>query len=271
MSIFDGSDEVIRGFLGLEDGKHLKQKSTCRRLAATGKTASNFEDLISGLYELLGKNRTKRTPSKQNWRSDRQVYLSDDNRSPEILLERAIAILGDKGVLKGWFNQVPVASGLVDECADKRAAIDLVHLENNNATLVELKWASDTPAYAAFEILLYGLAYLFCFVHRDDFGYAGKELMKVDRVSLRVMAPKCYYDDYSLSWLGQGLDRGVRSFSETTTGGAITMDFGFLALPGEFSLPFKTGREVAAMKLLNSNDELVRLLLSAVSDCESVW
>jgi hypothetical protein len=271
VSIFDGSDEYIHGFLDLEQNEYLKQKSTCRRLADTGKTASDVETLISKLYGQIAANRTSRAPSKENWRSTCQTRLDADNSSPEVLLERAIAILGEKGIMEGWFNQVPVASGLVDKHADKRAAIDLVHLAGNHATLIELKWKSDTPAFAAFEILQYGLAYLFSYIHRQDFGYEDKELMKVNQVSLRVLAPYCYYDDCNLSWLGQGLDEGIRSLAETITSGAIAMDFGFLAFPSGFSLPFKTGREVVTQEGLQLNEEQIQLLVAAVADCKSVW
>jgi len=90
--------------------------------------------------------------------------------------------------------------------------------------------------------------------------------MKVNKVSLQVLAPYCYYDDCNLSWLGQGLDKGVRSLAETITGGAITMDFSFLAIPKEFTLPFKTGQAVSAIENLQPDDELVQTV-SAVPTC----
>jgi hypothetical protein len=271
VSIFDGSDALIWGFLDLGEKEHLKQKRTCRRLVDTRKTASDFETLISGLFGQIEANRKSRTPSKENWRSECQTRLNPDNGSPEILIERAIANLGERGEMEGWCNQVPVASGLVDEHADKRAAIDLVHLENDHATLIELKWKSDTPAFAAFEILQYGLAYLFSYIHRQDFGYAGKDLMKVNRVSLRVMGPRPYYDKCTLNWLGQGISEGIRSFAKSKSGGALVMDFDFLAFPNGFSLPFKTGKEIVTEEGLRLNEEKIQLLVAAVADCKTVW
>ena len=271
MSIFDGSDKLIQDFLGLTDGKHLKQKSTCRRLVDTGRSASEFETLISDLYGRIEANRTSRTPSKENWRSSCQTRLDPGNRSPEILLERAIAILGEKGIMEGWCNQVPVASGLVDEYADKRAAVDLVHLEDNHATLVELKWASDTPAFAAFEILQYGLAYLFSYIHRKDFGYAGKDLMKINRVSLQVLAPSYYYDKCTLDWLGQGINEAIGSFAASKTNGAIVMGFDFLALPDGYKPSFKFGRDVCVAEELQLDEGQIQSMVTAISDCESVW
>lgn len=92
------------------------------------------------LYELIESNRGVRIVSQKNWRVEPQTNISDNNKSKEVILERAIAILGERGILPGWINQVPVASGLVNESADKRAAVDLVFLEVSRATFVELKW-----------------------------------------------------------------------------------------------------------------------------------
>ena len=272
MSIFDGNDKLIQDFFGLEKTERLRQKTTCRELVDKDKTVSDFEALISDLYCQIDNNRTSsRTPSKENWRSSCQTRLDPGNRSPEVLLERAIAILGEKGIMPGWCNQVPVASGLIDGRADKRAAIDLVHLEDNHATFIELKWKSDTPAFAAFEILQYGLAYLFSYIHRKDFGYAEKDLMNVNRVSLQVLAPSLYYDKCTLGWLGQGLNESIRSFASSKTNGAITMYFDFLAFPKGFELPFDTGSKVKAMTALPPGDEQVQSLVSTVISSESVW
>ena len=205
--IFRGTDEIISAFLGLSDGETLKQKKTYRRLALDPNRHQDFDALIADLYGQIERNRTDHPPSKENWRSEAQTTLNPQNRSPEVLLERAIAILGQREILEGWFNQVPVASGLVNDSADKRAAIDLVRHQDDKAEFVELKWESDTPAYAAFEILQYGLAYLFSYVNREAFKYTRKPLMNVKEVSLRVLAPQVYYADSDLTWLGEALSR----------------------------------------------------------------
>ena len=179
--IFHGTDEIISAFFDLRPKKTLKQKSTYLALESNGR--NNFETLIADLYGQMEKNRTDRSPSQENWRSESQTTLNSKNRSPEVLLERAIAILGERGILEGWFNQVPVASGLVNSSADKRAAIDLVRHRNDRAEFVELKWESDTPAFAAIEILQYGLAYLFSYVNREAFKYTRKPLMNVKEIS----------------------------------------------------------------------------------------
>jgi len=95
--------------------------------------------------------------------------------------------------------------------------------------------------------------------------------MKVDRVSLRVLAPDNYYDKCALNWLGQGLNEGIRSFVASKAGGAIAMDFDFLAFPSGFLLPFETGREVVTKEGLQLNEEKIQLLVAAISDCKSIW
>ncbi len=98
-SIFRKTDEIISDFLGLQHGETLKQKTTCRRLSSTPIEKPKFERLVSDLYERIEKNRSERPPSKSNWQPRRQTYLNSENKSPEVLLERAIAILGAREIL----------------------------------------------------------------------------------------------------------------------------------------------------------------------------
>ncbi len=269
--IFRGTDEIVSAFLDLRPGQTLKQKSTCRRLVPVGIGPRDFETLISDLHGQIERNRSAHLPSRENWRSESQTTLSPQNRSPEVLLERAIAILGEREILEGWFNQVPVASGLVDGSADGRAAIDLVHRRDDRATFIELKWESDTPAYAAFEILRYGLAYLFSYINRESFDYTKKPLMQVKEVSLRVLAPRTYYADGDFTWLGEGIDHGIRTLVAQETSGALSMDFGFLAFPADFDLPFAKGEEVLSMVESSRDAEPCQRLISALCDIEPIW
>ncbi|MCZ6515512.1 MAG: hypothetical protein O6850_06580 [Acidobacteria bacterium] len=270
-SIFDGTDEIIASALDLRPGKRLKQKSTCRRLANAPLGTPILETLVTDLYERISGNWTGRIPSRENWRHERQTKLSPENKSPEILLERAIALLGSRGLLEEWFNQVPVASGLIDGKADKRAAVDLVCHRSDRADFVELKWGSDTPAFAAFEILRYGLVYLFSFIERERFGYLDTPFMNVSKVNLRVLAPLEFYDSFDLPWLGHGLNEGVRTLAAKKTGGALSMGFGFLAFPSGFDLPFETGEQVLQLEHVTEDDDTCRAIVSAIRNLEPVW
>ena len=274
-SIFRGTDEIISLFLDLRHGETLKQKSAYRRLAAAPKGMSCFETLVSDLYGRIEGNWCGRMPSRENWRRRRQTRLDPSNRSEEVLLERAIAILGERGILEDWFNQVPVASGLINGRADKRVAIDLLRHRYDRAEFVELKWKSDTPVFAAFEILRYGLAYVFARVNRETFGYLEKPLMSVSEVSLRVLAPSAYYTGYDLNWLEQGLGEGVRTLAAKKTDGALSMGFGFLAFPQEFapdfSPPFVTGEEVLQKFDPPADTEACRSLVSAIRNLKPAF
>lgn len=187
--IFAGMDETISASLGLRSGETLKHKRVNRRLSDPPSRLPDFPGLVSTLYGLVAANRTGRRPSDQNWRIARRTSISHRNRSPEVLLERAIANLAERGVLDDWYNQIPVASGLVNAYADKRAAVDLMCYRGRRAELVELKWKSDQPAFAAFEILRYGLAFLYAYVNQRELGYQDNPLMGLEEVELRVLAP----------------------------------------------------------------------------------
>jgi len=270
-SIFEGTEDLISAALNLHPTDSLKHKSVCRRFKHIPQEFTDFEGLVLDLYARIEENWSGRIPSRENWRHERQTNLNPENKSPEVLLERAIALLGSRGLLEGWFNQVPVASGLINGKADKRAAIDLVCFQGDSADFVELKWGSDTPAFAAFEILHYGLAYLFSYVNRERFGYLKFPLMNVSKVNLRVLAPVIFYNGYHLAWLGHGLNEGVRTLAAKKTDGSLSMDFGFLAFPSGFELPFKTGRQVLQLEHLKKDDPMCRAIISAISNIEPLW
>ena len=126
------------------------------------------------------------------------------------MLERAIAILAVADELPEWHNQIPVASGLIDGKKHKRAAVDLVRMDGNAAEMVELKWKSDTPLYALFEVLLYGLVLLLCRRKAEKFGYCGLELIEARVVKLAVLAPSQYYDEYDCRKYADEVNNGLR-------------------------------------------------------------
>jgi hypothetical protein len=269
-SIFEGIENDIHHALGIETGKHFKQKSTCRRL--TSKTVDDevLPKLVETLREKILSNWSSRIPSQENWRMERQTTLAAKNRSPEVVLERAIAMLGEQGVLKNWYNQIPVASGMIDDKADKRAAVDLIHVDGRNVDLVELKWGSDTPVFAAFEILQYGLAYLLCRDKQETFGYESKRLMQSERISLQVLAPVEFYSSYGLGFLATGIREGLDRLCAQRDDG-LKMNFMFLSFPSDFQLPFSTGEEVLRQQGKSIDTGPNRLLIEAMTNLQPVW
>ena len=269
--IFDGTDTVIASFFGLRDNQHLRHRSLSRSLNDTGTGDRDFLALVSDLYECIESNHSGRQPSRENWRSKRVTTLADHNKSPEVLLERAVAMLGEAGAMPGWLNQVPVASGLIDDRSDKRAALDLVELKDETARFVELKWESDTPGFAAFEVLRYGLVYLFCRINAAEFDYTDRRLMRVGRVDLQVVAPTAFFEKHDLGWLERGLDLAVGGLSSQKTSGQLAMGFEFLAIPPDFEFPFRDGAEVRAACEAEPPSEGARRVCDVFDNLSPVW
>lgn len=157
-----------------------------------------------------------------------QAGIGADNRSPEVVLERAIAKASVAADRNDWANQVPIASGVLGPSAERRRAIDLVHKRaEGHFEFVELKIASDTPLYAAFEIISYAGVWLLS--RRDA---CGKELLEAKRVDLRVLAPAAYYRPYTLGRIEEVLDQELREYAEPR---GATLSFGFDVLPDSFA------------------------------------
>ena len=87
----------------------------------------------------------------------------------------------------------------------------------------KLKVGSDTPLYAAMEVLQYGLLYVFSRQYRDELHYTDdRPLLKARRIDLKVLAPAAYYGEYRIDWLVRALNRGLEALV-THTGTPIEM------------------------------------------------
>ncbi len=269
-SIFDGTDKAIADFFDLSGTETIDQKSTCRRIENQIHSASEFESFLEKLYVCIEQNRTQHQPSQENWRLKPISTISRGNKSPEVLLERAIACLSIQGHLTGWYNQIPVASGLIDDIANKRTAIDLLQLSDTSAEFIELKLASNTPLFAAIEILLYGLAYLYSYIHQSELGYDKKVLMRLKRITLSVLAPACYYDTYSSEVFIKGLDESLSSYVKDKTNGNLSMSFTMAAFPKDFTLPFEVGKTVTEQCDSSGNNSTINILMDAINKRQSI-
>jgi hypothetical protein len=106
-------------------------------------------------------------------------------------------------------------------------------------TWYELKVASNTPLYAAMELLVRGLLYLFTRRRLAELGYdaAEKELLRARMVRLCVLAPAAYYRGIDLGWLEAALNDGItRALAESPDLG-VAVAFAFLAFPPTFAWP----------------------------------
>ena len=140
-------------------------------------------------------------------------------------MERAIATACRRTGRNDWANQVPVASGLIAGAADGRRAIDLVHKRGErHFELIELKTASDTPLYAAVEVIGYGCIWLLARAYPPSLRV---QYLEADHVDLSVLAPMNYYMRYDLTELEAALDRGCGALGQAQD---VTMTFAFRAL-----------------------------------------
>ena len=169
-------------------------------------------------------------PSKENWRWKRHLDLGSDNRSPELMLERAIV----NACGGNWSNQMPTASGLVGSATDKRSAVDLVLREDPTSySLIELKVDSDTPLFAAIEILKYGLLFVWSRNSQETLGYVTEQqpILAADTVTLATLAPPEYYGQFDLTNVAAALNNGVVEFGNRY---GLRLSFDFYQLGVEF-------------------------------------
>ena len=233
-SLFDGVDAAVCAVLGvarltianlkhrsaLHDLGRLEQVPPGSVAAALDTIASNWERCArAGLG----------SASRENWRwCEPQTYINKEkNRSAEVVLERAIVTAFHAAHREDWANQVPVASGVVRSSAERRRAIDLVHERGDgHYEFIELKIASDTPLYAAFEIISYVGVWL---LSRND--ECGKPLLEARRIDARVLAPAAYYAPFSLGRIEQILNQELRDYGARY---GTALSFGFEVLPDGF-------------------------------------
>jgi len=176
--------------------------------------------LIESVYGKIHDNWNKKpSRSQENWRWKPNTKLPGS--TIEVQIEREL-VRKSGGA---WINQVPASSGLTNGRADTRLAIDLVRwCEDGWYEFIELKAESNTPLYAAMEILQYGILYIFSRIHRDKLGYRPHKnpLLWGEGVRLKVLAPDNYYKykergkkdlkPYELEWLEKMINKGLCAF-----------------------------------------------------------
>ena len=233
-----GTGRIVADHFGLSKIGHW---SALLNLAKNAPLDWDGTPLVESLHAEVARNWDRciaaltKPPSQENWRwPHRSDYISPLNTSPEMTLERAIIAAAIADGRDDWSNQVPISSGMIDS-GERRRAVDLVHQRGPGAfDFVELKVRSNNPLYAAVEIMQYGLAWVISRRHRAELGYTSRELIEADDIRCQVLAPPAFYRDLDLSWLGRGLDRGLRMLGERD---GVRLGFGFQSLPRWFEWP----------------------------------
>lgn len=249
--ILKGVDKIIDETLkvtSIGDEPHYRHKSTCDQLHRV--PLKDFAaDLLKKIYAQIETNWENRTydqpPSKENWRFEPHEYIAEQNSSLEIRLQRAIVKIEQNMPLdkRKWTNHVPTASGLWNHKCDKHRAIDLVHAchgQNRYDTVefVELKVKREGgyPVYAAMEVLLYGMLYIFSRRRLKELEYdvTKQPLLQAKTIHLVVLAPLTYFEDYQFDWLEKEITEGLEKFIQEPEG--YKMDFQFRAFPRDCSI-----------------------------------
>lgn len=240
-SLIYGVEQAACAALGIA---RLRHRSALHSLVVTDDI-----DLARLVHTVIASNwmasdaDANRDRSRQNWRWELQSQISPANRSPEVVLERAVAMAGKASGVSDWANQIPVASGLLAGAADGRRAIDLgLRLGDRAYELIELKIAGDTPLYAAVELL--GYASLLLLARRNPPNNQ-PDLLNAERIDLRVLAPAAFYAPFDLVALERSVDRGTRSLGHDE---GLELSFRFDVLPESLSgSPLPEGTELLSM------------------------
>jgi len=247
--ILEGVGEIIDEAFSLNDCKigkspHYRHIKSCKRISVNPVQKFDGEKLCTSILKKIKSNRVEtRSPSLENWRVESQKYIHSGNGSPEVKLERAIVNLPDNNK---WINAVPTSSGLVNGRADKKRNIDLIYdCGEKSFEFIELKVESNTPLYAAMEILQYGILYVFTRVNKQLSSAAKSDkLLTAETIHLRVLAPSNYYKDYELGWLELKICNGLTSFlNNLKLDTQWQMDFRFDAFPSNFQMTDSTTQE----------------------------
>lgn len=238
---------------------------------------------VNDIYDLMEANCSIPigSKSKELWKLRRACRISPCNPSNEKRLEKAVAMLAEREHMPEWFNQCPVASGIVDSDSNKHNSVDLVYWTglSGGARLVELKWGKPTtrsnPRTALRQLLRYGVAYLFCRVHRAELPLHGQNyrpLMDASHVALEVAAPTKFYDGHEAKDRYAQVSKSLNCFARAKTSGALTMSLSAFSFPVWFDhIPFEDGQDVMdkcdTIELSNEG----RMVRNAFEGLSPVW
>jgi hypothetical protein len=224
-SLLDGVEQVVMNHLSIASLRHRSALHRLRQVDGLALVAA-IDLRVRDNYS-RGKASANKDRSRQNWRwQSLQPQIGPHNRSPEVVVERAIAAACSRLGRTDWANQVPVASGLIAGARDGRRAIDPVQRRGDrHFEFVELKISSDTPLYAAIEIIGYGCLWT---IARSDPPQRPSAILDADHVDLRVLAPASFYAPFALEGLEITLDAGLAALGRVE---GTVMSFAFDVLP----------------------------------------
>ena len=235
--ILAGVDEYVDEVLGVskigQTSPHYRHLRAYRAVVSGPRIDGS--GLIAGMYRAIAANWPGTTcRGVQNWRWEKQTFISDANESLEKRFEKTVAAQCPE-----WVNMIPVASGVLPDVDEGGRRIDLARCcGKGDYEFLELKLGQycDTPLHAAIELLGYGLIYLFSREHLDELGYDPRNpLLSATHIRLRVVAPTTSYSPGSLSAFQEEVNRGISDLVSAKFSGRLDMNFSFEQLPADFN------------------------------------
>jgi len=307
VGLFSGVDSIIDELLGIpDDVEHyggpprFMHKAAAKRLTQT-RGVANTASLVDAVYNQVLKTwcrrNAKAVPSEKLWVPRTRKDWSYEFLSAEVPLERsAVELFKFYSVLSHridkepnpdlmWFNQIPTATGIVSSRETKNA-VDLVcRTAKGCYDFVELKFpkkgsTSETPLFAALEILKSGIAYLFARSHLAELRNVGYEptidkidaeqlkanaveILEAEHINLCVLAPRYFYDGLEFAWLEAELNAGLKQFlnrNREQLSSLRTMSFRFEYLCDQ---PFEVTKGIGASERSGFKLDFTRHLVPA--------
>ncbi len=254
VSIFNGLDEIINSFLGIDEAwvwqnspLNFSHRRTLQELCGNRGRDVEGSKLLKALLDQVNKNWDAAPealknvlPNPENWRRRQNPILDPNHPGNEVTLERVITQTTDGN----WWNQVPVDHTLIRENGFRM--IDLVHRDGDDGRdfeVIELKIGpAYTPLSAAAQVLKYGVVYAF---YRSRYARIlfpdapRPELLNADRLTLIVLAPWEFYQGFTeCRWLAgfeSSLQKSLLHNSTTSGSNLPKMGFQFQSFPKTFA------------------------------------
>ena len=253
MNILDGLEAHADDWLNVEPkGKppYYRSKTAANELSRRTSPIAGTLDFLNACYAQIHQDWSAAVAagnwsrSNKTWRWKQILTLDKENDSPEVKLEQAIVnACGDD-----WSNQMPTASGLVGSRANRRTAVDLVYREDATTySFIELKVASNYPLYAAIEILMHGVLFVWSENNQEKLGadLQAQPVLAAQSVTLGVLAPREYYQGFDLTMLATALNSGLDIFGEQN---GVALRFEFCELGVDYSPDLEPGHVKSAIE-----------------------
>ena len=139
------------------------------------------------------------------------------------------------------------ASGVVGADSDKSSNVDLVWRKDPDSySFFELKVKSNTPLYAAIQILLYGLLFVWSRNNQAELQYdsAIQPVLRASKIELCSLAPRKFYQPFNLRNLSDALNQGFSTFKYR---GDLELSFNFAQFDSTINAESEHEKIVAAI------------------------